>query len=124
MATLGATVRGGRVELRGAALFTLAWIASLGQRALAGADTPGGGRAAIDLAVLVALAALAWKSPRPWPVFACGFQALALAAGLAGMVTPGLDPGRLSSLLAMAGFGAVGALAVGAWFPPLPRGNK
>jgi hypothetical protein len=35
----------------------------------------------IDAGLLLGLIALAWKSPRPWPVWAAGFQLLSIAVG-------------------------------------------
>ena len=75
----------------------------------------------IDATVLWALVGMTWRSPRPWPVYACGFQMLALAGGVAGWVEPGLSVRLHLSFLALAGFGAVTTLALGAWLPPTPH---
>jgi hypothetical protein len=117
LAGLGAAVRGGPAERRGAALFAAAWIVSLGAQAVSGEASPGLWLPIIDATVLAGLAALAWRSPRPWPVYACGFQMLALAGDLAKWVEADLDIHLHLTLLAVMSFGAVGVLAIGAWLP-------
>lgn len=116
----GALLRGGPVERRGVALFAIGWLASLTVQLAPGQILQGLLLAVIDMAVMVSLIALTWKSPRPWPAAACGFQALALAAGVAKWLQPDLDTHIYLGLLAAAGYGAVGALAVGAWLQPVP----
>ena len=118
IASVGAGVRGGAVERKGAAMFVVAWLVSLGAQWLSGAASPGLWLPAIDAAVLTGLANLAWRSPRPWPVYACGFQMLTLAGDVAKWVEPDLEVHLHLSLLSVLGFGAVGMLVMGAWFPP------
>lgn len=117
-AGLGAIVRGGPVEHRGAVLLTIGWAASLTAQIVSGRIAPGIWLTLIDLTVMIGLIALAWKSPHPWPAPACGFQALALAASVAKWVDPDLDDSIHLGLLAVTGYGVVGTLAWGAWFPP------
>lgn len=121
IATLGSVVRGGVVERRGAALFILAWLISLGAQWLSGQASPGLWLPVIDAGVLVGLANLAWRSPRPWPVYACGFQMLTLAGDIAKWVEADLEVRLQLTLLSVLGFGAVGMLVMGAWFPPRPQ---
>lgn len=121
IATLGSVVRGGVVERRGAALFILAWLISLGAQWLSGKASPGLWLPVIDAGVLVGLANLAWRSPRPWPVYACGFQMLTLAGDIAKWVEADLEVRLQLTLLSVLGFGAVGMLVMGAWFPPRPQ---
>ncbi|MDO9223835.1 MAG: hypothetical protein Q7U20_09020 [Caulobacter sp.] len=118
VAAIGAVARGGTVERKGAALFIAAWLVSLGAQRLSGDVSPGLWLPVIDAAVLVGLANLAWRSPRPWPVYACGFQMLTLAGDIAKWVEPDLGVRLHLSLLSVLGFGAVGMLVMGAWFPP------
>lgn len=118
IATIGAMTRGGAVERRGAALFIAAWLVSLGAQWLSGKTSPGLWLPVIDAAVLTGLANLAWRSPRPWPVYACGFQMLALAGDVAKWVEADLDVRLHLTLLSALGFGAVIMLVLGAWLPP------
>lgn len=121
VALAGAAARGGVVERKGAALFAAAWLASLGVQRLSGEAAPALWLPLIDAVVLVGLAGLAWRSPRPWPVYAAGFQTMAVAGGVARWVDPGLDAGVQLNLLAVLGFLALATLAVGAWRRPDPR---
>lgn len=116
-AAVGAAVRGGTVERKGAALFIAAWLLSLGAQRLSDDISPGLWLPTIDTAVMVGLANLAWRSPRPWPVYACGFQMLTLAGDVAKWVEADLEVGLHLALLSVLGFGAVAMLAWGAWFP-------
>lgn len=120
-AAIGAVVRGGPVERRGAALFVAAWVVTLTAQWISGSPAPGLWLPVIDATVLWALAALAWRSPRPWPVYASGFQMLALAGDIARWVETDLDLRLHLTFLATMSFGAVGVLAAGAWLPPQPR---
>ena len=121
VATVGALARGGEVERRGAGLFVVAWLMTLACQWISGETSPGIWLPVIDVTVLLTLAALAWRSPRPWPVYCCGFQTLAVAGDIAKWVETDLDIGLHLTLLASLGFASVAALAMGAWFPPPPR---
>lgn len=121
VAVAGAVARGGVVERRGAALFVTAWLASLICQQVSGQTSPGPWLPIIDVTVLFFLVALAWRSPRPWPVYACGIQTLTVAGDVAKWVEADLDLRLHLTLLAILGFGNVAALAHGAWFPPHPR---
>jgi len=121
IAAVGALFRGGLVERQGAALLICAWLASLFAQWLSGETSPGLWLPIIDATVLGALVGLSWRAPRPWPVYACGFQMLALAGDLAKWVQASLEVTVHLSFLAVTAFGAVGVLAIGAWFPPRPH---
>lgn len=116
LATAGAAFRGGAVEHTGVVIFSLAWMASL----IVGMLLPAGQSAAplllIDGGLLLGLIGLAWKSPRPWPVWAAGFQLLSIAVGGAFLMRPeqvGLPAYWTAS--EWAGYAAAACLAAGAW---------
>lgn len=121
VATVGALVRGGKVERQGAALFVTAWPASLAAQWMSGEISPGPWLPILDATVLGVLVSLTWRSPRPWPVQACGFQMLTLAGDVAKWVKPTLDVTLHLSFLAVLSFATVATLAIGAWFPPRSR---
>lgn len=114
-AGLGAVIRGGAVERYGFLLLTAGWVASLGAQAISRDASQAALLGLIDLGVLAVLIRLSWKSPHPWPAAACGFQSLALAAGFARWMDPDLNLYVHLTLLAVAGYGAALALAVGSW---------
>ena len=118
LAAIGALLRGGVVERRGVVLFSAAWVASLTAQWISGEASPGLWLPVIDATVLGWLVALSWRSPRPWPIYATGFQMLTLAGDLAPWIRPDIHLWRHMTLLAALSFGAVGVLTLGAWFPP------
>lgn len=115
LAGLGALLRGGVVERYGVLLLTGGWLLSLAAQAFFRDPSPAIPLGIIDLLVLAGLIRLSWKSPHPWPAFACGFQSLALAAGFARWMDPDLNLQVHMTLLAVAGYGAALALMFGAW---------
>lgn len=116
----GAVMRGGPIERRGAALFFIGWTATLIAQVVTFGLTESIALFGIDLAILIGLIALSWKSPRPWPVYACGFQAMTLAIHVAGWVDQNLDPAFRQNFLALMSFAATLVLAIGAWIRPRP----
>jgi len=121
VATVGAAMRGGSVERRGAALFCSAWLVWLGTDWVAGETAPGVWMLVIDATVLFALIGLVWRSPRPWPVYASGLQLLVVTGGIAPWVRQDLDADLHLTLLAALRFAAICAFAIGAWTPPKPH---
>lgn len=120
-AAIGAFVRGGTVERRGAGLFALGMAGVVVAEAVTFDATRLAVLFAIDLAVLAGLAALAWKSPRPWPVYACGFQTMVLATHVAGWIDLDMDVRLHAGMLTGFGLAALATLAIGAWTRPKPR---
>jgi hypothetical protein len=114
----GAVMRGGPIERRGAALFFLGWTATAVAQAITFGLTESLSLFGIDLVVLIGLVALSWKSPRPWPVYACGFQIMTLAIHVAGWVDQDLDLTFRLNFLALMGFCATLTLAIGTWRRP------
>lgn len=112
--TLGATARGGRKELSGAAVFVLGWITLLALRSLTGGE---GWRLAADLPMLVAFIALCWKAGHPWPIVACGLQSIAVASDVTALAQPADDPPILVDLAEWSFLGATTVLAICVWLP-------
>lgn len=71
---------GGRPEKIGAGSYILAWLATLLFHNTSKGIGVQWGLLAIDSAVLLAFAALVWKSNRAWPVWACALQLLVVAS--------------------------------------------
>lgn len=114
----GAVMRGGPIEWRGAALFFAGWTATLVAQAVTFGLTESLTLFGIDLVILIGLIALSWKSPRPWPVYACGFQIMTLAIHVAGWVDEDLSLAFRQNFLALMGFCATLVLAIGTWRRP------
>ena len=115
---VGAVMRGGPIERRGAALFFAGWTATLVAQVVTFGLTESLALAGIDLVTLIGLIALSWKSPRPWPVYACGFQIMTLAIHVAGWVDQDLSLAFRQNFLALMGFCATLVLAIGTWIRP------
>ena len=120
VAGIGALVRGARIERRGALMFIVAWLTSLIMKPW----PPGPWLFLNDLGVMIGLIALSWKSPRPWPVYACGFQTLLLATRIASGIDPDVNPRVLQAMLDLAGGAAILMLAIWAWLPPKPAPTR
>lgn len=114
-ATLGAAWRGARVEYTGVVIFSVGWMTTLVVKALTPGVEAGWPLLAIHLALLLGLVILAWKSPRPWPAWSAGFEALAVALGVAFLAHPGVGLETYLKALDYALYGAVGAMALGVW---------
>lgn len=121
LAALGAVLRGGVVEQRGVGLLAAAWLTSLAAQHVFGEGPLPLWFLGIDLGVLAGLIALTWKSPRPWPIYACGLQALTVTADLVAVLSPTLDARLYLTFVAALGFGVVAVMTLGAWLPPRGR---
>lgn len=120
VAAIGAFLRGGTVEKRGVGLFAAGMVAFVVAEAITFNTTRAVTLFAIDLAVLAGLVALAWKSPRPWPVYACGFQTMVLATHVAGWIDLDMDVQFHAGLLLAFNAAALVVLILGAWLKPKP----
>lgn len=121
VAAVGAVLRGGPVERRGVLLFAAGMVAFVVAEAVTFHEVRAGVLFAIDLAVLSGLVMLAWKSPRPWPVYACGLQTMVLATHVAGWIDLDMDVMLHAGMLITFSMAALLTLALGAWLRPKTR---
>lgn len=121
VAAIGAFTRGGTVERRGVILFAAAFFATGVAEAVTFNATRSVTLFVIDLLTLAGLVALAWKSPRPWPVYACGFQTMVLATHVAGWIDLDMDVQLHAGMLIAFSMAALLTLAAGAWIRPKSR---
>jgi hypothetical protein len=100
LCTLYASINGGRTGRAGAAIFIVATILS----AVAATMNPSWattsyGLFAVDGGCLIALIVLALNSNRYWPIWAMGFQTVAVATHMATLWIPGFLPKSYQALL-------------------------
>ena len=110
-----AVIRGGASERYAMAVAALGWVASLAFQAVSGVRDPLFGLLAIDLIAFVALLGLVWRSRRVWPLAAVGFQGLAAGVDIVRFASPRMHDWGYLTALAVAGYGLLGAIAVGTW---------
>lgn len=114
-AAAGAVRLGGPDERTAATLFVLAWASTLLIQIVAGQPAAPRALLLVDLAVLICLASMAWKSKRDWPAIAAGFQSVAVAAHLSWIYDAAENLRAYLQVTGLAGFGTVGALAFSVW---------
>lgn len=109
--------KGETIEKIGATAYLLAWLVTtlIGQ---AFGDEEHGNwfMLLVDLSLLATFAAIVWKAPRNWPIWACSLQTLIVASQiliLTGFSTPIISYYRIVN---MASLGILVAIAVGTFF--------
>ena len=70
---------------------------------------------AVDLVFLGVCAALAWKSRRSWPVWACGFQSIVVMSHLLAAVDLRPSLAAFYVVINVGGYGVLAAIAAGTW---------
>lgn len=95
-----ASINGGRTGKAGAIIFVVATVLSAGAASLnpTWASTSYG-LFAVDTGCLLALVVLAMNSNRFWPIWALGFQTVAVATHMATMWIPDIVPVSYQALL-------------------------
>ena len=109
-----AFLKGDEPERIGAGAFVLGVFATLLLQGRSDLTGPRWGLIAVDLVFLGVCVALAWKSRRSWPVWACGFQSLAVTSHL--LILVDLRPPLAAFYVAInvAGYGVLASIALGA----------
>lgn len=100
----------------GVTAYVPAWLATMLLQSQAGPYGINYPIFAIDIVVLLVFAGLAWKSSRSWPIWAAGFQMFAVLGHLVTMLGVRPDVYSFHTLLSLAGYGVLGAIAVGTFF--------
>ncbi len=100
LCTLYASINGGRTGRAGAAIFIVATILSAAAATMNPSwATTSYGLFVVDGGCLIALIALAMNSSRYWPIWAMGFQTVAVATHMATFWLPELVPKSYQALL-------------------------
>jgi hypothetical protein len=110
-----ALLKGDALERIGATAYLLGWIATLMVQQDARLHGPQWGMMAIDVVMLLVFISLAWKSRRAWPVWACAFQALIVMSHVLTLVDPRPPIRAFYTVMNLASYGILTALALGAW---------
>ncbi len=113
-----ALVRGGPPERVGAALQLGAFVIDDAVHRLIdglGYSSMAVGSTIVDLALLIALTLLAWRSTRFWPLWIAGWQAAAIAAHMSKLVDPGMIPAGYAIQAQIWAYPMLIATAVGTW---------
>lgn len=111
-----AFLKGDEPEKIGAGAFMIGWLASLLVQDDSALHGPQWGMMAIDLVCLAIYLALAWKSRRAWPAWASGLQSLAVASHLLILVDQRVPLSSFYTVIALAGYGILLALAIGTFW--------
>ncbi|MET4683156.1 hypothetical protein ABIE19_001065 [Brevundimonas faecalis] len=113
---LFALFKGGQAERIGAGAYLLGWFASLILQSTAGMLNVQWGVFLIDIMLVLVFAALVWKSKRAWPVWACALQFLTVISHIMIILKLKTPISAFYTVLNMAGYGIVLAMAIGAFW--------
>lgn len=112
--TLFALLMGEKIERIGAIANLIAWLITTLLIKSFGDEGQGNWLMLfIDLALLATFAAIVWKAPRNWPVWACAFQILIVASQV--LILSNFDTPMLSyyMIVNLASYGILISIAVG-----------
>ncbi len=109
-----AFVKGDEPERIGAGAFLLGAFATLLVHDRGALEGTRWGVLVVDAAFLGVCVALAWKSRRSWPVWACGFQSLVVMSHVLTLVDPRPPLAAFYAAINLAGYGVLLSIAAGA----------
>lgn len=113
---LFAFLKGGEPEKIGAGAYLFAWFASLMVQSAGGYFGVQWGVFAIDVVLLIIFAAMVWKAPRSWPVWACALQLLAVTSHIMIMADLRTPISAFYTVVNMTGYGIMLAIAIGTFW--------
>lgn len=116
-----AFLKGDEPERIGAGAYLLAWFASLLVQKDGQLFDIQWGMFAIDIVVLLVFGAMVWRSRRSWPVWACALQLLAVMSHIMIMVDLRTPVASFYTVLNLASFGILIAIAVGTFWAWMER---
>ncbi|WP_299174511.1 hypothetical protein [uncultured Brevundimonas sp.] len=114
--TLFAFIKGGARERLGAGIYFLAWIASLVVQENVGFRGLPIGMFLIDAAVLVALAAIAWRAPQSWPTWATGLQLVTVMGHVMILTTKSVPIASLYTVMNLTSYLIILCIGVGTFW--------
>lgn len=112
-----AFLKGDNTEKHGASAYLLAWFVSIivQQNTEIGAARPAT-LFAIDVALLMAFAAISWKSKRSWPVWATGLQLLTVMSHIILLLDTRLPIASLYTITNLSGYLIIGCIGWGTFW--------
>jgi hypothetical protein len=111
-----AFLKGDEPERVGAAVYVLAWFASMLVQDDAKLHGVQWSMFAVDTLALLVFGALAWKSGRAWPVWVCALQLLAVMSHIMSMVDIRPPAASFYAAINLSQYGILVVLAVGAFW--------
>ena len=111
-----AWLKGDEPERIVAGTYVLGWLASLLAQGSVGIYVIGWILALIDIIMLIVLGAIIWKSKKTWPVWACACQLLIVMSHLMMFVDSRPSSQAFLSVINLAGYGVLLALAIGTFW--------
>ena len=112
---LFAFLKGGEPEKIGAGAYLFAWFASVMVQSNAGLGVQWA-MFVNDVVMLAIFAAMVWKAPRSWPVWACALQLLTVTSHVMIMADLRTPISAFYTVVNMAGYGIMLAIAVGTFW--------
>ncbi|HRO33013.1 MAG TPA: hypothetical protein PLQ03_06330 [Brevundimonas sp.] len=113
---LFAFLKGDEPERIGAGAYLLGWFASLLVQTDGDLYAVQWAMFALDTVMLVILGALAWRSRRSWPIWACALQLLAVTSHIMAMIDLRPPIASFYTVLNIASYGILLALAIGTFW--------
>ena len=111
-----AFLKGDDPERIGAGAYSIGWLASLLTQYTLHIGTAQYGILALDVAMLVILAALTWKSRRTCPIWAAALQLVSVMSNALVMIDPRTPLASLFTILNLTGYGVLICIAVGTFW--------
>lgn len=111
-----AAIKGDRTERFGAGAYLLAWFASIVLQGNSGFRGMPIGLFLIDIALLITFVALAWRSARSWPVWACGAQLITVMCHIMILTGQKVPLGSLITVMNLTGYLIIGCIIVGTFW--------
>jgi hypothetical protein len=112
---LFAFLKGGEPEKIGAGAYLFAWFASVMVQSNAGLGVQWA-MFVIDVVMLAIFAAMVWKAPRSWPVWACALQLLTVTSHVMIMADLRTPISAFYTVVNMTGYGIMLAIAIGTFW--------
>lgn len=114
---LFAFIKGDKPEKHGAGAYLLAWLATIVvQQGAVPADYAPIAVFLVDFCVLIVFVALAWRSKRPWPIWASGIQLVTIMGHVLLLTKTSISVTSLLTVMNLNGYLIIATLTVGTFW--------